>query len=233
MEIGREGLRVRQTDATRDVLARAAAASTDDDAFSSYAEAPTVPFRILRRACEIARRDAPVERREGIAHPRTDGGGEGGGGGPWLQDVVRGGGVELVAPSRPPRSRTLDAEIARLRRDAHDREYAAMTRDVSHSGGFGFGAHERTRTKDDGRLRMSALTRDLGFGAHVLTVMFACALGGWFAGDAIVRGFGDEDDRFDDVSVTRTIVKASLAGIGAIGAMTVEALLFMLRDSRT
>ena len=225
MEIGREGLRVRQTDATRDVLARVAAASTDDDAFSSYAEASTVPFRILRRACEIARRDAPVERREGIAHPRTDGGGEGGGGGPWLQDVVRGGGVELVAPSRPPRSRTLDAEIARLRRDAHDREYAAMTRDVSHSGGFGFGAHERTRTKDDGRLRMSALTRDLGFGAHVVTVMFACALGGWFAGDAIVR---DDDD-----SARNAIVKASLAGIGAIGAMTVEALLFMLRDSRT
>ena len=225
MEIGREGLRVRQTDATRDVLARAAAASTDEDAFSSYAEASTVPFRILRRACEIARRDAPVERREGIAHPRTDGGG-GGGGGPWLQDIVRGGGVELVAPSRPPRSRTLDAEIARLRRDAHDREYAAMTRDVSHSGGFGFGAHERTRTKDDGRLRMSALTRDLGFGAHVVTVMFACALGGWFADDAIVRG--DDDD-----SARNAIVKASLAGIGAIGAMTVEALLFMLRDSRT
>lgn len=222
MEIGREGLRVRQTDATRDVLARAAAASTDDGAFSSYAEASTVPFRILRRACEIARRDAPVERREGIAHPRTDGGG--GGGGPWLQDIVRGGGVELVAPSRPPRSRTLDAEISRLRRDAHDREYAAMTRDVSHSGGFGFGAG-RTRTKDDGRPRMSALTRDLGFGAHVVTVMFACALGGWFAGDAIVRG--------DDHPARNTIVKASLAGIGAIGAMTVEALLFMLRDSRT
>ena len=215
MEIGREGLRVRQTDATRDVLARAAAASTDDDAFSSYAEASTVPFRILRRACEIAR--SP----EGTEHPGT-----GGGGGPWLQDVVRGGGVELVAPSRPPRSRTLDAEIARLRRDAHDREYAAMTRDVSHSGGFGFGAHERTRTKDDGRLRMSALTRDLGFGAHVVTVMFACALGGWFAGDAIVRGDDDESAR-------NAIVKASLAGIGAIGAMTVEALLFMLRDSRT
>ena len=231
MEIGREGLRVRQTDATRDVLARAAAASTDDDAFSSYAEASTVPFRILRRACEIARRDAPVERREGIAHPRTDGGGEGGGGGPWLQDVVRGGGVELVAPSRPPRSRTLDAEIARLRRDAHDREYAAMTRDVSHSGGFGFGAHERTRTKDDGRLRMSALTRDLGFGAHVVTVMFACALGGWFAGDAIARGSRDDEHGHHDQS--SLVVKATLAGIGALGAMFVEAALFMLRDGRT
>ena len=108
-----------------------------------------------------------------------------------------------------------------------------MTRDVSHSNwGLGFRIPNENE-KDDGRLRMSALTRDLGFGAHVLTVMFACALGGWFAGDAIVRGFGDLDDRFDDVSVTRTIVKASLAGIGAIGAMTVEALLFMLRDGRT
>ena len=214
MEIGREGLRVRQTDATRNVLARAAAASTDDGTFASYAEESTVPFRILRRACEIAR--SP----EGTEHPGT-----GGGGGPWLQDVVRGGGVQLVAPVPPARARALDAEISRLRRDAHDREYAAMTRDVSHSGGFGFGAHERTRTKDDGRLRMSALTRDLGFGAHVLTVMFACALGGWFAGDAIIRG--------DDDSARNAIVKASLAGIGAIGAMTVEALLFMLRDGRT
>ena len=222
MEIGREGLRVRQTDATRNVLARAAAASTDDGTFASYAGESTVPFRILRRACEIAR--SP----EGTEHPGT-----GGGGGPWLQDVVRGGGVQLVAPVPPARARALDAEISRLRRDAHDREYAAMTRDVSHSNwGLGFRIPNENE-KDDGRLRMSALTRDLGFGAHVLTVMFACALGGWFAGDAIVRGFGDEDDRFDDVSVTRTIVKASLAGIGAIGAMTVEALLFMLRDSRT
>ena len=220
MEIGREGLRVRQTDATRNVLARAAAASTDDGTFASYAGESTVPFRILRRACEIAR--SP----EGTEHPGT-----GGGGGPWLQDVVRGGGVQLVAPVPPARARALDAEISRLRRDAHDREYAAMTRDMSHSGGFGFDPNKHK--KDDGRLRMSALTRDLGFGAHVLTVMFACALGGWFAGDAIVRGFGDLDDRFDDVSVTRTIVKASLAGIGAIGAMTVEALLFMLRDGRT
>ena len=222
MEIGREGLRVRQTDATRNVLARAAAASTDDGTFASYAGESTVPFRILRRACEIAR--SP----EGTEHPGT-----GGGGGPWLQDVVRGGGVQLVAPVPPARARALDAEISRLRRDAHDREYAAMTRDVSHSNwGFGFRIPNENE-KDDGRLRMSALTRDLGFGAHVLTVMFACALGGWFAGDAIMRGFGDLDDRFDDVSVTRTIVKASLAGIGAIGAMTVEALLFMLRDSRT
>lgn len=221
MEIGREGLRVRQTDATRDVLARAAAASTDDGtSFSSCAGESTVPFRILRRACEIARRDAPVE------HPGADGEGKG----PWLQDVVRGGGVELVAPSPPAaRSRALDAKIAQLRRDANDREYAAMTRDVSHSRTGGI--HD----PDDGRLKMSALTRDLGFGAHVVTVMFACGLGGWFAGDAIVRGFGDDVSNRGDDSVTQsaTIVKASLAGIGAIGAMTVEALLFMLRDSRT
>ena len=216
MEIGREGLRVRQTDATRDVLARAAAASTDDGTFSSCAGESTVPFRILRRACEIARRDAPVE------HPGTDGEGRG----PWLQDVVRGGGVELVAPSPPARSRALDAKIAQLRREHADREYAAMTRDVSHS-------RTGTNEPDDGRLKMSALTRDLGFGAHVVTVMFACALGGWFAGEAIVRGFGDDANRDDDSETARAIVKASLAGIGAIGAMTVEALLFMLRDSRT
>ena len=53
MEIGREGLRVRQTDATRNVLARAAAASTDDGTFASYAGESTVPFRILRIAQAI------------------------------------------------------------------------------------------------------------------------------------------------------------------------------------
>ena len=138
-----------------------------------------MPFRILRRACEIAR--SP----EGTEHPGT-----GGGGGPWLQDVVRGGGVQLVAPVPPARARALDAEIARLRRDAHDREYAAMTRGrvaLQLEGSDSRIPNENE--KDDGRLRMSALTRDLGFGAHVLTVMFACALGGWFAGDAIVRGW--------------------------------------------
>ena len=107
MEIGREGLRVRQTDATRNVLARAAAASTDDGTFASYAGESTVPFRILRRACEIAR--SP----EGTEHPGT-----GGGGGPWLQDVVRGGGVQLVAPVPPPEPapstpRSLDCDATR------------------------------------------------------------------------------------------------------------------------
>ena len=84
---------------------------------------------------------------------------------------------------------------------------------------------------DDGRLKMSSLTRDLGFGAHVFTVMFACALGGWFAGAAIARGSRDDEHDHDDQS--SLIVKATLAGIGALGAMFVEAALFMLRDGRT
>jgi len=216
MTIGPEGLRVRQTDATRDVLTRAATVQkkktaegdndADDDAneFANHAQENTVPFRLLRRACDALRASAgPSE-----------------GDGPYLQDITIGGGVHLTGPKPAPRDPKLDAILAKLRREKEDREYDEMTADVNKGG-----------VADDGRLKMSSLTRDLGFGAHVVTVMFACALGGWFAGAAIARGSRDGDEHHHDQS--SLIVKATLAGIGALGAMFVEAALFMLRDGRT
>jgi len=216
MTIGPEGLRVRQTDATRDVLTRAATVQkkktaegdndADDDAneFANHAQENTVPFRLLRRACDALRASAgPSE-----------------GDGPYLQDITIGGGVHLTGPKPAPRDPKLDAILAKIRREKEDREYDEMTADVNKGG-----------VADDGRLKMSSLTRDLGFGAHVVTVMFACALGGWFAGAAIARGSRDGDEHHHDQS--SLIVKATLAGIGALGAMFVEAALFMLRDGRT
>ena len=216
MTIGPEGLRVRQTDATRDVLTRAAKEvqkkttegtnDADDDAseFANHAQEQTVPFRLLRRACDALRASAgPSE-----------------GDGPYLQDITIGGGVHLTGPKPAPRDPKLDAILAKIRREKEDREYDEMTADVNKGG-----------VADDGRLKMSSLTRDLGFGAHVVTVMFACALGGWFAGAAIARGSRDGDEHHHDQS--SLIVKATLAGIGALGAMFVEAALFMLRDGRT
>tara|TARA_B100000482_G_scaffold176186_1_gene145828 strand:+ start:316 stop:984 length:669 start_codon:yes stop_codon:yes gene_type:complete len=216
MTIGPEGLRVRQTDATRDVLTRAATVQkkktaegdndADDDAneFANHAQENTVPFRLLRRACDALRASAgPSE-----------------GDGPYLQDITIGGGVHLTGPKPAPRDPKLDAILAKIRREKEDREYDEMTADVNKGG-----------VADDGRLKMSSLTRDLGFGAHVFTVMFACALGGWFAGAAIARGSRDGDEHHHDQS--SLIVKATLAGIGALGAMFVEAALFMLRDGRT
>ena len=216
MTIGPEGLRVRQTDATRDVLTRAATVQkkktaegdndADDDAneFANHAQENTVPFRLLRRACDALRASAgPSE-----------------GDGPYLQDITIGGGVHLTGPKPAPRDPKLDAILAKIRREKEDREYDEMTADVNKGG-----------VADDGRLKMSSLTRDLGFGAHVVTVMFACALGGWFAGAAIARGSRDDEHDHDDQS--SLIVKATLAGIGALGAMFVEAALFMLRDGRT
>ena len=210
MTIGPEGLEVRQTDATRDVLTRAAtvaAKKTTDDAseFANHAQENTVPFRLLRRACDALRASAgPSE-----------------GDGPYLQDIIRSGGVHLTGPKPAPRDPKLDAILAKLRREKEDREYDEMTADVNKGGGVA----------DDGRLKMSSLTRDLGFGAHVVTVMFACALGGWFAGAAIARGSRDDEHGHHDQS--SLVVKATLAGIGALGAMFVEAALFMLRDGRT
>ena len=220
MTIGPEGLRVRQTDATRDVLTRAAkevqkkkkttegtndADDVNANEFANHAQENTVPFRLLRRACDALRASAgPSE-----------------GDGPYLQDIIRSGGVHLTGPKPAPRDPKLDAILAKLRREKEDREYEEMTADVNKGGGVA----------DDGRLKMSSLTRDLGFGAHVVTVMFACALGGWFAGAAIARGSrGDEHGHHDQSSL---VVKATLAGIGALGAMFVEAALFMLRDGRT
>lgn len=219
MTIGPEGLRVRQTDATRDVLTRAAkevqkkktTAEGDNDAdvnaneFANHAHENTVPFRLLRRACDALRSSArPSE-----------------GDGPYLQDITIGGGVHLTGPKPAPRDPKLDAILAKIRREKEDREYEEMTADVNKGGGVA----------DDGRLKMSSLTRDLGFGAHVVTVMFACALGGWFAGAAIARGSRDDEHGHHDQS--SLVVKATLAGIGALGAMFVEAALFMLRDGRT
>lgn len=219
MTIGPEGLEVRQTDATRDVLTRAAkevqkkktTAEGDNDAdvnaneFANHAHENTVPFRLLRRACDVIRASAgPSE-----------------GDGPYLQDIIRSGGVHLTGPKPAPRDPKLDAILAKIRREKEDREYEEMTADVNKGGGVA----------DDGRLKMSSLTRDLGFGAHVVTVMFACALGGWFAGAAIARGSRDDEHGHHDQS--SLVVKATLAGIGALGAMFVEAALFMLRDGRT
>ena len=216
MTIGPEGLRVRQTDATRDVLTRAATVQkkktaegdndADDDAneFANHAQENTVPFRLLRRACDALRASAgPSE-----------------GDGPYLQDITIGGGVHLTGPKPAPRDPKLDAILAKIRREKEDREYDEMTADVNKGG-----------VADDGRLKMSSLTRDLGFGAHVVTVMYACALGGWFAGAAIARGSRDDEHGHHDQS--SLVVKATLAGIGALGAMFVEAALFMLRDGRT
>ena len=217
MTIGPEGLRVRQTDATRDVLTRAAKEvqkkttegtnDADEDAseFANHEQEQTVPFRLLRRACDALRASAGPSSEDGT----------------YLQDITIGGGVHLTGPKPAPRDPKLDAILAKLRREKEDREYDEMTADVNKGG-----------VADDGRLKMSSLTRDLGFGAHVVTVMFACALGGWFAGAAIARGSrdGDERDHHDQSSL---VVKATLAGIGALGAMFVEAALFMLRDGRT
>ena len=140
MTIGPEGLEVRQTDATRDVLTRAAkevqkkktTAEGDNDAdvnaneFANHAHENTVPFRLLRRACDALRSSArPSE-----------------GDGPYLQDITIGGGVHLTGPKPAPRDPQLDAILAKIRREKEDREDEEMTADVNKGGGVA----------DDGRL---------------------------------------------------------------------------------
>ena len=143
MTIGPEGLEVRQTDATRDVLTRAAkevqkkkkttegtndADDVNANEFANHAQENTVPFRLLRRACDALRASAgPSE-----------------GDGPYLQDITIGGGVHLTGPKPAPRDPKLDALLAKIRREKEDREYEEMTADVNKGGGVA----------DDGRLKM-------------------------------------------------------------------------------
>ena len=178
--IGAEGLRVRQTPATRDALRRASAST-------HVVDAETVPFHLLRDVA-VALRDA------------------GDVSGPYLQDLVRGGGLALDPPRRAARDPALELRCHDLREAQEAREYAAMTEDV-------------TRDRRGGGIRMSDLTRDIGFGAHVVTLMGACFLGGAVAGRSIAPE-----------SVT---VQAVLGAVGMFAALMVEALLFMLRDAKT
>ena len=178
MVIGGEGLRLRQTVETRDVLRRATASV-------AVIDAETVPFRLLR---DVARALRGVDKDE-----------------PYLQDLVRGG-LALEAPKRPTRDLTLEHRCRTLREAQELREYEHMTKDV-------------TRTRRGGGITMSGVTRELGFGAHVLTLMAACFAGGVVAGRAIAP--------------ENTTVQVVLGTIGMFVALMVEALLFMLRDAKT
>ena len=91
--IGAEGLRVRQTPATRDALRRVSAST-------HVVDAETVPFHLLRDVA-VALRDA------------------GDVSGPYLQDLVRGGGLALDPPrraARDPRSSSVHICARRRRR---------------------------------------------------------------------------------------------------------------------
>ena len=126
--------------------------------------------------------------------------------GPRLQDLTRGGGLALESPTRAPRDPALEARCRALRENLQAAAYDRMTRDVRHASA----AHGP---------RVSALTRDLGFGAHVLTAMVACFAVGVAAG----RSFAPDD----------IVAQAALGAAGMFCAMIAEAVLFILRDAKT
>lgn len=174
-----------------------------------YADADAVPFRLLQRVCEALRAAGggdPGGGAEGMLNKVDDDGVAGGTGGPWLQDLVRGGGVALEPPRRPPRNPELEARCQKLRDEMARREYEEMTKDV-------------TGRRRGEASHVSALTRDLGFVAHVITVVIACFAGGVVTG----RSFAPD-------SLTPQVV---LGAVGGFIALIVEALLFMLREGKT
>jgi hypothetical protein len=127
MVIGGEGLRLVQTVATRDALRRGCCS----DAVIDH---ETVPFRVLVDVARALRGDGA------------------GGCGPYLQDLVRGGGLALRAPTRVKRDPTLERRCVALRDKQEQRKYESMTKDVTNESKTGQG------------IRMSDVTRELGFG---------------------------------------------------------------------
>ena len=110
-------------------------------------------------------------------------------------------------PPRPPRSAELEERCQRLRRAAEDAEYADMVKDVDPGKGRGAA----------GGPLLCSYVEQLGFGLHVVTVMFACFVGGTYAGKhALGPGAAGP-------------LVGGLAG--AILALLVEATLFLIRGA--
>ncbi len=195
---GPEGLRVSQTRASRDALRRV---SASDGVGTPALRADAASFADEATVPFRVLRDVAAALRAS------------GGGGPYLQDLAAGATLALASPPpRPPRDPALEARCASLRRALDRAAYDDMTRDVA------------ARPPAAGGLKMSALTRDLGFAAHVVTVAAACFVGGAFVGRSIVMNGGDQSD---------VAVPAVCGAVAAFAAMIVEALLFILRDAKT
>mmetsp|Transcript_29531 Transcript_29531/g.56760 ORF Transcript_29531/g.56760 Transcript_29531/m.56760 type:complete len:227 (-) Transcript_29531:163-843(-) len=125
--------------------------------------------------------------------------------GPWLHNLVARG---LDLPKAPTRTRSpeLEERVARLRLVQQEREYAALTADVS--------ARETAAQNVES---FSTFKDQIGFGAHVAAAMLTLMLLGGCAARAVSAS-----------------PVAELAGVllGAVVGMLAEVLLFIIRTTR-
>jgi len=126
--------------------------------------------------------------------------------GPWLHEVATGGGLDLKPPPTRTKVPELEARLKKLRVLEEERKYAELTSDVR--------AKERLVDETE---HFSRFKEHIGFGTHVIVVMFTLFMLGHHAAKHISES---------------PILHIAGGLAGAITGMLVETLLFIIRASR-
>ncbi|CAI7735098.1 unnamed protein product [Closterium sp. NIES-54] len=146
----------------------------------------------------------------------------------WLlHEVLEGSHVLLPAPPEPPKkSAELEARLAALKEAEEQRQYRELVRDVVPKGAKGRGAIGGAGGVDDeddfggqgGSSYLASYREQLGFGMHVVGVMFTCYLLGHFAASALIK----------DQPALHPVGGA----VGLIFGMLLETTLFIIRTTQ-
>ncbi|KAL6642625.1 hypothetical protein ACP70R_020806 [Stipagrostis hirtigluma subsp. patula] len=124
---------------------------------------------------------------------------------PPLRQLLRG--AEFVLPSPKPREKSdeLKARLEKLREMQERREYAELVRDVA------------PPSKEDSPEPFSSYKDQIGFGLHVVLIMFT----GYLVGFAAFRALFNNSP----------VLNAAGGILGLVGGMLVETVLFIVRTS--
>ncbi|XP_066376223.1 uncharacterized protein [Miscanthus floridulus] len=124
---------------------------------------------------------------------------------PQLRDLLQG--AEFVLPSPKPREKSdqLKARLEKLREIQERKEYAELVRDVA------------PPSKDDAPEPFSSYKDQIGFGLHVVVIMFT----GYLVGFAMFKALFNNS----------AVLNAAGGILGLVGGMLVETVLFIIRSS--
>jgi len=126
--------------------------------------------------------------------------------GPWLHKIAADGGLDLKPPPPKTKNPELVARLQKLRVLEEERKYQDLTSDVDFK--------ERTAKETE---HFSSFREHIGFGTHVIVVMFTLFLLGHHAAK-----------HFSELQ----IIHITGGLVGAILGLMVETLLFIIRTSR-
>ncbi|CAI5466179.1 unnamed protein product [Closterium sp. Yama58-4] len=178
--------------------------------YSSTADGDAIPYAVIRAAWSALR-----ERHILDLSDRSD------------PSEASGCHVLLPAPPEPPKkSAELEARLAELREAEEQRRYRELVRDVVPKGAKGRRATGAGGGVDDeedyggqgGSSYLASYSEQLGFGMHVVGVMFTCYLLGHYAASALIR----------DQPALHPVGGA----VGLIFGMLLETTLFIIRTTQ-